>query len=141
MDMKWEIGDRVSRLLFMDDGTWWKHGDTCLKYSPTRYGNIIKIYQKKSCIDGLKWTNNMIDVQWDDGETKSYLDHGVTKVLNSRDDAEVYDWDIWWCGYFEDTTTDSNDEEREFSETYLRSRLWTYHNYPLYDLKLNILNK
>jgi len=73
-----KVGDRVTRKLFMDDGTWWRNDDRCLKHSPLRHGIVIKVYTKDSNIDGLKWTNDVIDVQWDDGETRTYLHHGVS---------------------------------------------------------------
>lgn len=68
---KKDIGDRVSRELFMDDGTWIKRGDTCLKESPLRFGNVLYRSSRR---------NDEIFVQWDDGGDGYYLDHGVDFV-------------------------------------------------------------
>lgn len=72
-----KVGDRVTRELFMDDGTWWREGDKCLPHSPLRHGVVIKSYRKKGGLDGVKWIDDVIDVLWDDGEVKTYLHHGV----------------------------------------------------------------
>ncbi len=42
-ELVWEIGDRVTRKLFMDDGTWDQQGDGCLFRSPLRHGEITAI--------------------------------------------------------------------------------------------------
>ncbi len=61
-----KVGTRVIREVFLDDGTWHREGDSCLKRSPIRLGTIEKIYDE------------YYDVCWDDiGLRKRYLAHGI----------------------------------------------------------------
>ena len=65
----WNIGDRVTRMKFMDDGTWRYLGDSCLKRSPLRAGRVISRSTAR---------DDEVFVLFDDtGEIRSYLDHGL----------------------------------------------------------------
>ena len=60
------LGARVTRRVFMDDGTWMREGDSCLDHSPLRHGLVIK------------QTRDEIIVRWDDGgKEEKFLPHGV----------------------------------------------------------------
>lgn len=72
--LKKKVGDRVTRPLFMDDGTWNREGDDCLDRSPLRHGVVVSVYLKKSCYGGI---DELIDVKWDSGETRTYFHSGV----------------------------------------------------------------
>ncbi len=61
------LGARVTRPIFMDDGTWMQHGDKCLPKSPLRRGLVIKIEHAE------------ITVRWDDGIEQRLLPHGVDR--------------------------------------------------------------
>ena len=69
---KWKIGDRVTRQIWLDDGTWRRLGDDCLQDSPLKHGTIIEFCPLR---DDALW------VKWDDGEIQRYLDHGVDKEM------------------------------------------------------------
>ena len=69
-----KLGDRVTRMLFLDDGTWNRFGDECLKYSPLRTGTVIKIFDKQSPYGG---TDHLFKVKWDDGKIGNYFQHGI----------------------------------------------------------------
>jgi hypothetical protein len=64
MTRKWRPGDRVTRRVFCDDGTWNKKGDACLKDSPLRRGTVTR----RSRIRG-----DEVYVEWDDGDIRPYL--------------------------------------------------------------------
>jgi hypothetical protein len=64
---KWIGGERVTREIYMDDGTWEQRGDKCLASSPLRHGTVLLDSQRKDSV----W------VKWDDGITKQYLNHGI----------------------------------------------------------------
>lgn len=70
---KWKQGDRVTRLVFLDDSTWIKKGDACLKESPLKHGVV---YRRSYLRD------DEVLVAWDDGVQGSYLDHGLQKEPN-----------------------------------------------------------
>jgi len=80
--MQHKVGDRVSREVYMDDGTWAREGDQCLPRSPLRFGTIISVevegYWRYS--DNRGWSNIlMYRVAWDDGHRSGrYFEHGVT---------------------------------------------------------------
>lgn len=38
---KWNAGDRVTRTVYSDDGTWQREGDACLPFSPRYHGVVI----------------------------------------------------------------------------------------------------
>lgn len=66
---QWGIGDRVTRERYMDDGTWARLGDKCLKNSPLMHGVVMRRDPRRQ--DGV-W------VRWDfDGSMSMYLDHGL----------------------------------------------------------------
>lgn len=58
-------GDRVTREVYMDDGTWARLGDKCLPQSPLRHGTVSG--------RAGKW----VKVKWDDGTKGVYLPHGL----------------------------------------------------------------
>ena len=66
--IRWEAGDRVTRRLYMDDGTWSRGGDKCLPSSPLRHGAVLRRDTQR---DDVVW------VGWDDGTQRKYLDHGL----------------------------------------------------------------
>jgi hypothetical protein len=59
------LGMRVTRKVFMDDGTWSRYGDGCLNRSPLKHGTVIKNKGRE------------IVVRWDSGEEQRLLPHGV----------------------------------------------------------------
>ena len=61
------LGARVTRPIFLDDGTWMQHGDKCLPKSPLRHGLVIKAQRDE------------ITVRWDDGKEQRLLSHGVDR--------------------------------------------------------------
>ena len=67
---RWRDGERVTRELYIDDGTWMRLGDKCLPRSPLRHGMVTR--RDKTRRDGV-W------VIWDDGDKieRLYLDHGL----------------------------------------------------------------
>jgi len=65
----WKVGDRVSRAVYMDDGTWDRHGDSCLENSPLKSGTVIK--------SDAGISRDAVIVRWDDGTEAAYLDHGL----------------------------------------------------------------
>lgn len=78
------IGDRVSRLTYMDDGTWAREGDSCLVNSPKRHGIVVRINIETESLLLLeplarkRYRELLYVVQWD-GEhgMHSYFRHGV----------------------------------------------------------------
>lgn len=75
--MKWKPGDRVTREVYMDDGTWQRQGDRCLERSPLRYGVVESVE-----LDELGCALNR--VAWDDGTIRTYFDHGVSAFRPRR---------------------------------------------------------
>jgi hypothetical protein len=74
--VEWKVGDRVTRQVFCDDGTWMKKGDSCLKRSPLRHGTVAKVYRPR------RGAPIMYDVLWDPNEyRRGYFAWGL--------DAEV----------------------------------------------------
>lgn len=66
---KWQLGDRVTRQIYLDDGTWSRRGDVCLKDSPLRHGTVFERSLRR---------NDEVIVIWDNStERKYYLDHGL----------------------------------------------------------------
>ena len=81
----WEIGDRVTRELYIDDGTWAEKGDECLPNSPLRHGKVVAV---RSRSDGTM----VYHVRWDDGtEGQSYLWHGIDAEKQELNDREEYE--------------------------------------------------
>ena len=70
---KWKQGDRVVRHVFLDDGTWRREGDTCLKESPLKHGMV---YGRGPLRD------DEVFVVWDDGTQGAYLNHGLREESN-----------------------------------------------------------
>jgi hypothetical protein len=68
MLIKWNVGDRVGRKTVFEDNTWNKCGDVCLKDSPLKYGTVV--------IVGHTRPDDVV-VRFDDGEQKTFLDHGI----------------------------------------------------------------
>ena len=78
---KWQAGDRVTRELYLDDGTWEKLGDKCLPQSPLRHGLVTR--RDAMWSDGI-W------VLWDDATNeRMYLDHGVDEEVAGAAPAAV----------------------------------------------------
>lgn len=79
-------GSRVSRLAYMDDGTWVRHGDSCLAYSPRKFGTVIKVELENPWVL-FAWPPSrkehqcrVYTVKWD-GKTPdqgTYYRHGLT---------------------------------------------------------------
>jgi hypothetical protein len=67
--------------VFCDDGTWNKKGDACLKDSPLRRGTVTR----RSRIRG-----DEVYVEWDDGDIRPYLDHGLDAEKPDSDKAPLY---------------------------------------------------
>lgn len=68
MNHDWKVGDRASRQVFLDDGTWARNGDKCLSYSPRRFGTIVAVLARS------------VRVQFDDSDhTDLFLPHGLDK--------------------------------------------------------------
>lgn len=69
MVRKWEVGDRVIRNVYLDDGTHNREGDSCLPYSPKYHGVVVA-----RSID----RDDEVHVVFD-GTTraKRFLDHGL----------------------------------------------------------------
>jgi hypothetical protein len=55
-------------MLFLDDGTWDREGDSCLKRSPLRHGVVTSRSTNR---------DDEVNVCFDDGTTGRYLDHGL----------------------------------------------------------------
>lgn len=77
-----KVGSRVSRLVYLDDGTCNRRGDKCLADSPRKYGTVDKIYRRQ-CNPILlrephipRW-ETVIDVIFDDGVKHTFFPHGV----------------------------------------------------------------
>lgn len=68
----WFIGDRVTREIYMDDGTWAREGDACLP-GPLKCGVIT----------AKEWNHEMrryeFRVRWDDGSMSCVLAHGIDR--------------------------------------------------------------
>ena len=73
MSILWKIGDRVTRPVVLDNGEWYRKGDACLKDSPLRHGEVVKVYCEGSA--------ECIDVLWDSGDKKTYLPHGIAREV------------------------------------------------------------
>jgi hypothetical protein len=69
---KWKVGDRVTRLQYMDDGTWSRLGDKCLPESPLKHGTVIQSVTKNTSRDA-------VTVLFDDGTERTYLEHGIER--------------------------------------------------------------
>lgn len=69
MSKQWQVGDRVVRLVYLDDGTWAREGDSCLPHSPKYHGVVVK---------RLKPQDNEVCVVFD-GTTKAkrFFDVGL----------------------------------------------------------------
>ncbi len=39
---KWQPGDRITRNVYMDDGTFSREGDKCLPFSPKYHGKVVR---------------------------------------------------------------------------------------------------
>lgn len=66
------IGQRVTRQIFLDDGVWRREGDKCLARSPLKHGEIVKIARSY-----LTLKIETIVVRWDNGPEQTLLPHGV----------------------------------------------------------------
>ena len=76
LETKHKVGDRVSRKVYMDDGTWNNLGDDCLKDSPLKYGRVIAVVPENDKSNALL----LYRVKWDNGNTVHYFEHGIDKV-------------------------------------------------------------
>lgn len=70
--IKWVLGVRVARQVYLDDGTWNREGDKCLPASPLRHGVVVSrsLDRDDACL-----------VKFDDGTIRSYLDHGLNEEV------------------------------------------------------------
>lgn len=66
-----QIGDKVSRPIFLDNGVWHQLGDKCLKHSPKRFGTIVGFDTKYD-------KDDLLIVQFDD-KKEIFFHHGVDK--------------------------------------------------------------
>ena len=78
---RFKVGDRVTRSLFLDDGTWARLGDSCLP-GPMLHGKVTKVYSKPAKRYGeytvLGPYPELYGVWWDTGRYKQgYLPHGL----------------------------------------------------------------
>lgn len=79
----WKKGDRVTRPKVMDDGTWKKEGDACLKKSPLLFGVVVDIM---ICGSEYKYK-----VRWDESkEEKWYLAHGLDKETEEAVKRKIF---------------------------------------------------
>lgn len=78
----YELGDRVTRPIALDDGTWNRLGDRCLP-GPLKHGIVTRRYLSLPLTSAYNPTgdriNRLIDVQWDDGSKGTYFHHGVNR--------------------------------------------------------------
>lgn len=73
----WNLGDRVAREVYLDDGTWMKLGDECLP-GPLKYGVVIDAVY--STHDSHGPTNRWVyTVRWDDKKEQRLLEHGMQR--------------------------------------------------------------
>lgn len=72
--IRWVPGDRVTRKVYMDDGTWQREGDACLPYSPKYVGSVIRRSDDR---------DDEVVVVFD-GTTaeKRFLDHGLSEHID-----------------------------------------------------------
>lgn len=68
----WMVGARVTRPIYLDDGTWTREGDACLP-GPLKHG-AVELREKYG-------DDMLFHVLWDDGSRGRYFWHGI--------DAEV----------------------------------------------------
>jgi hypothetical protein len=87
MIKKHKVGDRVSRMVFCDDGTWNKFGDKCLSSSPKRFGVVISRFSRR---------DDEILVRFDDGEEKSYYSDGELKTITNWKDGLLEGESKWY---------------------------------------------
>lgn len=64
----WRVGDRVTRPICLDDGTWTREGDVCLPGS-LRHGTV-ELREKYG-------DEMLFHVLWDDGTRGRYFWHGI----------------------------------------------------------------
>lgn len=89
-----KVGDRVSREVFIDDGTWDREGDSCLPRSPLRYGRVVKVapegwYRGIGGAPSFYSHALMYHVKWEDGgQPRRYFEHGVDLVANETFEHE-----------------------------------------------------
>lgn len=75
--MKFKVGNRVTRPLFMEDGTWLERGDSCLPESPLLHGTVIELGLDTQW--GARERQPMVKVRWDETFKESwYFEHGLT---------------------------------------------------------------
>lgn len=77
---RWVGGERVTRKVFMDDGTWRREGDKCLSRSPLRHGKVMRRCASRG---------DTVLVQWDDGSMGRHLDHGIDREISLPDTEDV----------------------------------------------------
>ena len=66
---KWQPGDRVTRTVYSDDGTWQREGDACLPYSPLYRGVVVRRSTDR---------DDEVVVVFDGTTTeRCFLDHGL----------------------------------------------------------------
>lgn len=71
----WEPGDRVIRMLYMDNGEWQASDDRCLAGSPLMHGTVLRVEGDE---------NEILEavVEWDEdtplrNRTRRYYEHGI----------------------------------------------------------------
>lgn len=80
---KLSVGNRVTRQKFLDDGTWQRYGDKCLRKSPLLHGTVIAVFQEPRTRfnRGAKHLLPMVRVRWDETmEEKEYFERGVDRA-------------------------------------------------------------
>ena len=66
---RWQPGDRVTRQVYADDGTWCREGDACLSDSPLYHGVVVRRSGNR---------DDEVVVVYDGAKTERYfLDHGL----------------------------------------------------------------
>ena len=71
-----KVGDRVTRPVFMDDGTWAREGDKCLSRSPLLHGTVVEVF-----LEPHYKPHVCVRVRWDETfEELIYFEHGVNKA-------------------------------------------------------------
>jgi hypothetical protein len=75
---RWIGGERVTRRVFLDDGTWNAEGDKCLAASPLKHGTV------------LKRDHSGVWVRWDDNSVSVYLNHGIEPELVPNPTARAF---------------------------------------------------
>jgi hypothetical protein len=85
----WLPGDRVTRMVFFDDGTWEREGDKCLSQSPLRRGVVTHRSVERT---------DEVWVKFDDGGKDRFLDHGLNADTSTVTERVVMGFRCNECG-------------------------------------------